>query len=554
LKSILACYIVIIGVKNSTIISLYLAMLKRILASQNLPRISLFLFLGLSIGAIFFFQEWKRNENGQRGVIKYDVISYYSYLPATVIYGDVTLGFIGDGKFKNNNNFWYEKLENGKRLVVTSMGLSFMYAPFFFVAHWLAPVLGQPADGFSNIYQLMLTISGLFYAFLGLILLKRLLLKYFDPVVTAIVLIAIGLGTNLFYYATKEAAMPHSHNFFLITLFVTLVIRWYKNPVWQNSLFVGLVFGLITLVRPTNILLLLFLLLYGVSSWKSFADRVVFYLQRWYLVLIMILGFFLPWIPQFLYWKAVTGHYMFFTYAEKGATFYFAHPHIIDSLFSFRKGWLIYTPVMIIALAGMITLRKWARPWFMVLVIYVTAMIYVQSSWWCWWFGGGFGLRPYISMYPLLAIPMAYLINHLRLKKRQWAFGTITALILLLSAYQLFQIRQFSTQAIHYSATTFKSYKENFLKVRPTQKSWEMLQVPDFNLARLGIHVSYPSGESKEAWSSMDKAEALEKIEEEIAAEPKLQRQIGRYAERDGLPMDTAMNLVLERMYFRKCN
>ena len=265
-------------------------MLKRILASQNLPRISLFLFLGLSIGAIFFFQEWKRNENGQRGVIKYDVISYYSYLPATVIYGDVTLGFIGDGKFKNNNNFWYEKLENGKRLVVTSMGLSFMYAPFFFVAHWLAPVLGQPADGFSNIYQLMLTISGLFYAFLGLILLKRLLLKYFDPVVTAIVLIAIGLGTNLFYYATKEAAMPHSHNFFLITLFVTLVIRWYKNPVWQNSLFVGLVFGLITLVRPTNILLLLFLLLYGVSSWKSFADRVVFYLQRWYLVLIMILG------------------------------------------------------------------------------------------------------------------------------------------------------------------------------------------------------------------------------------------------------------------------
>jgi len=554
LKSILACYIVIIGVKNSTIISLYLAMLKRILASQNLPRISLFLFLGLSIGAIFFFQEWKRNENGQRGVIKYDVISYYSYLPATVIYGDVTLGFIGDGKFKNNNNFWYEKLENGKRLVVTSMGLSFMYAPFFFVAHWLAPVLGQPADGFSNIYQLMLTISGLFYAFLGLILLKRLLLKYFDPVVTAIVLIAIGLGTNLFYYATKEAAMPHSHNFFLITLFVTLVIRWYKNPVWQNSLFVGLVFGLIALVRPTNILLLLFLLLYGVSSWKSFADRVVFYLQRWYLVLIMILGFFLPWIPQFLYWKAVTGHYMFFTYAEKGATFYFAHPHIIDSLFSFRKGWLIYTPVMIIALAGMITLRKWARPWFMVLVIYVTAMIYVQSSWWCWWFGGGFGLRPYISMYPLLAIPMAYLINHLRLKKRQWAFGTITALILLLSAYQLFQIRQFSTQAIHYSATTFKSYKENFLKVRPTQKSWEMLQVPDFNLARLGIHVSYPSGESKEAWSSMDKAEALEKIEEEIAAEPKLQRQIGRYAERDGLPMDTAMNLVLERMYFRKCN
>jgi len=529
-------------------------MLKRIFAVNNLPGISLFLFLGLAIGAIFFFQEWRRNEDGNRGVIQWDVISYYSYLPATVIYGDVTLGFIGDGKFKNNNKFWYEKLENGNRLVVTSMGLSFMYAPFFFVAHLLAPLLGQEADGFSNIYQLMLTISGLFYAFMGLILLRRLLLKYFDPVLTAIVLIAIGLGTNLFHYATKEAAMPHSHNFFLITLFLTLVIPYYKNPTWQKTLGIGFLFGFIALVRPSNILLLLFLFLYGVSSWRTFTDRILFYLQRWYLVLIMLLGFFLPWIPQFLYWKAVTGHYLFFTYAEKGATFYFAHPHILESLFSFRKGWLIYTPVMIFALAGIIYLRKLARPWFLAMAIYVMVMIYVQSSWWCWWFGGGWGLRPYISMYPLLAIPMAFLLNHLRLKKRQWAFRGITALILILSAYQLFQIRQFSTQAIHYSATTFRSYKENFLKVRPTEKSWEMLEVPDFNLARLGIYVSYSTGEDKEEWASMDKMEALEKIGEEIATDPKLQRQIGRYAEREGQPVDTAMNLVLERMYYRKTN
>ena len=529
-------------------------MLKRVFALHNLPGISLFLFAGLAIGAIFFFKQWKKNEDGRRGVIQYDVISYYSYLPATVIYGDVTLGFIGDGKFKNNNKFWYEKLENGNRLVVTSMGLSFMYAPFFFVAHWLAPLLGQEADGFSNIYQLMLTLAGLFYAFLGLILLRRLLQRYFDPVVTSIVLIAIGLGTNLFYYASKEAAMPHAFNFFLITLFVTQVLQWYKKPGWRNSLILGLLFGLIALVRPSNILLFLFLFLYGVTSWRSLAERVMFYLQRWYLVLIMLFGFFIPWIPQFLYWKAITGHYLFLTYAEKGATFYFAHPHILESLFSFRKGWLIYTPVMIFALAGLIILRTRARSWFLALVIYVAAMIYVQSSWWCWWFGGGWGLRPYISMYPLLAIPMAYLLSHLRLKKRQWAFGGITALILILSAYQLFQIRQFSTQAIHYSATTSRSYFENFLKVRPTQRSWEMLELPDFNLARLGIYVSYSTAEDKEEWASMDKMEALEKIGEEIAADAKILRQINSYAEREDLPADTAMNLVVERMYYRKTN
>ena len=527
-------------------------MLKRIFSVENLPRISLVLFLGLAIGAIFFFQEWRRNEDGRRGVIRYDVISYYSYLPATFIYGDVTLGFIGEGTVKNDNKFWYEKLDNGHRLIVTSMGLSFMYAPFFFVAHALAPLLGQEADGFSNIYQLMLTLSGLFYALMGLILLKNLLLRYFDPLVSALVLVAIGLGTNLFYYATKEAAMPHSHNFFLITLFLIQVLRWYKKPVWQNSLLLGLLFGLIALVRPSNILLLLFLFLYGVDSWSSLGKRVLFYLKRWHLVLLMILAFFVPWIPQFLYWKEITGQYLFFTYAEKGATFYFGHPHILESLFSFRKGWLIYTPVMIFALIGLFGMRRWARPWFLALLIYVAAMIYVQSSWWCWWFGGGFGLRPYISMYPLLAIPMAYLLHKLKQKKRPWAFGALASVLLVLTAYQLFQIRQHSTQAIHYSATTFQSYRENFLKVRPTKRSWDMLEVPDFNLARLGIYVSYPTWEDKEAWAAMDKSDALEKIGEELASDAKLQRQIQRYADREDLPADSALHMVLERMYDRK--
>lgn len=529
-------------------------MLQRIFTPRRLSALPLLLFLVLCIWAILFMGLWKVNEGKNRGVIKYDVISYYSYLPATFIHGDATLGFIEDERYLEENKFWYEVLENGNNLVVTSMGLSYLYAPFFFVAHWLAPALGQTPDGFSNIYQLMLIISGLFYAFLGLILLRSLLLSYFDPLVTTLVLVAIALGTNLFYYSTREAAMPHSYNFFLITLFVTLVLRWYKKPIWQNSLLLGLLFGLIALVRPSNILLLLFLLLYGVTSWLTLKERLLFYLQRWYLVLIMLLGFFIPWIPQFLYWKAVTGHFLFFTYAEKGATFYFGHPHILESLFSFRKGWLVYTPVMAIALVGMLCMRRWARSWFLALLIYVLAMIYVQSSWWCWWFGGGFGLRPYISMYPLLAIPLAYLLSELRLKKLKWAFGMLAVLILILSAYQLFQTRQFTTKAMHYSGCTFRSYKENFLKMRPTHASWEMLELPDFNLARLGIYVSYSTGEDKEEWRTMDQEAAYEKIREEIASDPKLQRQIGRYVEREGLPMDTAMIQILERMYYRKTN
>ena len=81
-----------------------------------------------------------------------------------------------------------------------------------------------------------------------------------------------------------------------------------------------------------------------------------------------------------------------------------------------------------------------------------------------------------------------------------------------------------------------------------------MLELPDFNLARLGIYVSYSTGENKEEWSAMEMEEAKERIRKEIDADSKLRRQIGRYAEREGQPVDTAMNMVLERMYVRKTN
>ena len=527
-------------------------MRRRIFTRENLPKITLTFILLVFVYTILFYHKYTVNEGKRRGVIKWDVISYYGYLPATFIYGDVTLEFIGDGSFKNDNKFWYTKLDNGKRLIVTSMGLSYLYAPFFFAAHGLAPLVDQAQDGYSNIYQLMLVMSGLFYSILGLILLARFLRSHFDPVVTSVVVLVVGLGTNLYYYSTLEAAMPHSHNFFLVTLFMIMVVRWYRNPAWYNAVFTGVVFGLVVLVRPTNILLFFFLLLYGVKNLAGFGDRVRFYLQKWPLLLLMTAVFFIPWIPQFLYWKEMSGQFLFFSYGAKEASFDFARPHILQALFSFRKGWLIYTPVMLFALAGFPVLYRRARGWFYALTIYVVAMIYVLSSWWSWWYGGGFGLRAFIAMYPLLAFPMAMLLHELRSRTRKKTFVVVTAAMLILTLYQVFQTRQFVTQAIHYSGTTARSYFENFLKFRPTPASWKMLELPDYNLARLGIHVTYSTGRDVEAWRAMEKEEALDKIRREIKADPRVEKQIRRYAEDAEISPDSAMNHVLQRMYERK--
>lgn len=528
-------------------------MVKKIFRLENLPKLSLFIIIVMVLRMMLVFQPWTVNDDGKRGVIKWDVISYYAFLPATVIHGDPTLSFLDDQEFHNNNKIWYSKLENGNRLIVTSMGLSYLYSPFFLTAHALAPLVGQENDGYSNIYQLFLMISGVVYALLGLFLLMRLLRRFFDPVTTAIVILVIGIGTNLYYYTAMEPAMPHSHNFFLITLFLYIVLRWYDKPTIINAALLGALFGLIVLVRPTNVLLFLFLFLYGVTSWKDLGERVLFYLQRWPKVLLMLAMFMIPWIPQMLYWKALTGQYFFFTYSVKNAGFFFAHPQILDNLFNFRKGWLIYTPVMWFALAGIFFLFKRMKKWAIALLIYTAAMIYVQSSWWCWWFGGGYGLRPYISMYPVLAIPMAMLLAELYRRERKTGFAVVASILLLLSVYQVFQTRQYRSSAIHWSGTTRASYFENFLKPLPTSASWKMLRLPDFNLAREGIYVSYPTADDPEAWKAMGEDKGKEKIRSMIETDKQLRRQIQRFAERENISLEAAYQQVLDRMYERKC-
>jgi hypothetical protein len=179
-------------------------------------------------------------------------------------------------------------------------------------------------------------------------------------------------------------------------------------------------------------------------------------------------------------------------------------------------------------------------------------MIYVQSSWWCWWFGGGYGLRPYISMYPLLAFPMAMLLKKASAIKPKAYYYALSTVIVLMVAYSIFQTRQYTTNAVHYSGTTLRSYIENFMKTYPTGPSWKMLSLPDFELARKGIHVSYPTSEDKASWSAMDPEEARDMIRKSLSDNKKNLRQIRRYSKRENIPQETAMEEVVERMYEEK--
>ena len=432
----------------------------------------------------FSHHKWVRPES----VIEWDIKSYYAYLPAYFIHKDISLDFISENPKEYTKWFWPTITGTGKKCIVTSMGLSILYAPFFFIGHIIASFSTYSNDGYSVPYAFVLTFSALFYLILGLIYLRKLLRSFFDELTSLITIALIFAGTNLLFYVSWAAPMPHCYNFSLISIFLYKVNNWYKNPTRMKVIVLGLLAGLIVLIRPTNILILIVFLFWDLSSVKDITTRIKFLFLKYKMMLLMLASFILVWIPQFIYWKYVSGKFLYFSYGNLGAGFNWANPQLLDILLSFRKGWYVYTPIMFVSSLGIALMYRNMKNYYLPVLLFMLMNIYVQASWWCWWFGGSFGNRAFIDSYGIMALPLASIIYSA--KKSYQKFLPLLALLAILGWYNTFQIKQYRRMLVHYWWMSPTAYGKSFLKTSTPKNFYETIPIPDYNKARKGIYVA----------------------------------------------------------------
>ncbi len=442
------------------------------------PKISIFLIVIVAGWYGIKVAKWRTND-----IINHDVISYWAYLPAAFIYHDLSFEFASDLPEDFEGRIWTHSAENGNQVQKMTLGNSLLWTPFFLVAHGYAHVSEYKADGYTLPYSIAIFIAGLFYLAIGLIFLKKILKIYFNDLTIALVLILLVFGTNLLHYAVIEPGMSHVYSFCLFSMYLFVTIRWSTNRSWSNSLKLGLLTGLIILVRPSNIVVVLIPLLWGVTGIKSFKAKLRISFKNRYRIISAALIALLVFGLQIIYWKSVTGSLFYYSYRDEG--FFFLHPHIIDGLFSYRNGWLIYTPVMIFALLGLWYLKKQIPVSFVPLIVFLIINIYLVFSWWCWWYGGSFGARTMIESYAFLSLPLAAFIKTISEKRRiirgVWfiIFGTLVWV-------NLFQMRQYRTSLLHWDSMSKKAYWGIFLKSYFPDKYQEMLEAPDYENAKAG--------------------------------------------------------------------
>ncbi|MBI5916308.1 MAG: glycosyltransferase family 39 protein [Bacteroidetes bacterium] len=358
---------------------------------------------------------------GTEATLAWDVSGYYLYLPAVFIYHDLKqVKFLPGIIQKYKPSFAPDQafpVENGNQVMKYSAGMAVMYLPFFAVGHAVAKLTGHPADGFSLPYQAAIHLGGVLVAVLGLWFLRKNLLRYFPDRTVGWTLLLVALGTNFFNYATFDAANAHVWLFALLAMLVHCTIRWHERPTLRGALSIGACVGLAALVRPTEIICALVPLLWGITDLKSLRKRLSFFKKNFTSLLVAGITVAAIGSLQLGYWKYVSGHWLVYSYGEQG--FSFLHPHFVNVFFSYRKGWLVYTPLMALALLGFgiadfgFRISGWPgsqseiRNPKSAIVAFFLVNTWVVCAWDIWWYGGAFGQRAMVQSYALLAFPLA---------------------------------------------------------------------------------------------------------------------------------------------------
>lgn len=336
-----------------------------------------------------------------------DKAGYYIYLPSTFIHGYYFTEEMGAIR-EELHGFKYE---NGKMFTKYPMGVAILVLPFFLIAHIVALAGAGPANGFSAPYYEMTYFASVFYFLLGAIILYKFLRKRFSLPVTLVTLATLMLATNAFYYALREPLFSHIYSFFLFSLLLNLTERHWESPNIRNFSLLAVVSALIFLVRPTNLIILPVILFLGITSADHIRQRVKFIFNPRSLLTFIAL-FLLFILPQLIYWKFLSGSFLFYSYEEEGFK-YWNNPQIAKVLFSPNNGLLVYSPAYLLALAGMILMivKKEADRWLVPAITLV--LLYMVSSWHSFHFGCSFGQRSFVEFLALFSLPMAFLFKWL---------------------------------------------------------------------------------------------------------------------------------------------
>lgn len=410
--------------------------------------------------------------SGVEYAISWDTVGYYWYLPQYFIYGSKMLSLdtieLLRQKYDFCTSIYHFNLEaNGVFVNKYTIGQALFQLPFFIVAHLIALLLGLSADGFSNVYTTAQVTGSVLYFLSALYILSKILINYVSDKALAISLLILFFGTNVLYNYTHQTWYCSTHNYLFAGIVYLLgLLHSYSFRLKNKTLFlIGLLMSVIILTRPASASIVL-LLVFPILKTQTIK------LTKYFIIIAA--GMMLPFVLQLLYWKFNTGEWIYFGYKNPAEGFGYPAQYLIKNLFYYRKGWLVYTPVMIFALLGFVILFKQKRVLFWSIAPFFVVNFTIICSWSVWWWAESYGHRAMIESYALLVFPLACLTESILKSKFSGLYIVITVLLCVLNIFKLWQ---YSVGIINPSRMTKEYYWTNFLATKQNPHTNSLLLI-----------------------------------------------------------------------------
>lgn len=399
-----------------------------------------------------------------------DSCFYYLHVVSFWVNGDVgdydktitTLREVNPSSADPRDDIYGVRLtEKGRRYIKYTIGVPILETPFFALAHFYAKASPEyEANGWTAPYRYAVGLSISFYVGIGLYMLMWVLAGHFPRRTVIWTAVALVVATNLFYQATY-VTMSHGFLFFLHAWLLYATVRFWRRPGVGRAALLGAIVGLIALTRVPEVVAAAVPLLWGIDGWGAAKKRVGWLLKNLPLLLPAGAAFALVFAPQIWYWYYVSGEFIFNPYQGEG--FDFLRPRFFKAFFYFDNGWLIYTPIMALALVGLFFLRRYAGGVLIPILTFLVLHCWIHYSYYVYNYFPGLGQRPMVDAYPYLALGMAATFA-VCFRARKWRWLPVAS-VLIFGALNLFQTWQSREGYIWSESHNAAFYVESFGKL-----------------------------------------------------------------------------------------
>ena len=392
--------------------------------------------------------------------VRGDGVGYYAYVRSMLIEGH--LNFEKDWQHGNESFVMGRVNETGQVLAnqftptghignLWSVGPSVLWAPFLVLTHAVVLTCDRlgahiSADGFSAPYLVTMALATTLYGFLGLWISYQLARKYFEDRWAFLATLGIWWGSSLPVYMYFNPSWSHAHSAFVDSLFLWYWHRTREGRTVAQWILLGLISGLmVDVYYPNGVLLMIPLLEAMARYWQMWKApwEVEKPLARLFLTHVMYFCVFvLALLPTLITRKIIFGnpvHTGYNTFQEWN----WRSPAFWSVLFSSDHGMLSWTPILILALTGLVLFRRVDRSFGNYLIAAAVAFYIVVALHPDWDGMSSFGNRFFVSLTPMFVLGLAAFFEYLA---RAWqerpagiASATATGVLILWNLGLIFQ-------------------------------------------------------------------------------------------------------------------